>query len=83
MLNAGSKSTSVLGLRLLQSYVPLRTDRSANVSASSIYIRSRTLISSLSHATSPPLRFGSVTGIRPMKASLIMLLCVQAPNEHV
>ena len=44
MLDAGSKSTSVLGLRLLQSYVPLRTDRSANVSASSIYIRSRTLV---------------------------------------
>ena len=30
MLDAGSKSTSVLGLRLLQSYVPLRTDRSVS-----------------------------------------------------
>ncbi|MBP3506041.1 MAG: hypothetical protein J6K43_06530, partial [Lachnospiraceae bacterium] len=34
-------------------------------------------------ATSPSLRFGSVTGIRPMKASWNILLCVQAPNEHV
>ena len=48
-LNADSKSTSVLGLRLLQSYVPLRTDRSGSASASSIYIRSRTLVSTLNH----------------------------------
>ena len=49
MLDAGSKSTSVLGLRFLQSYVPLRTDRSGSGSASSIYIRSRTLVSTINH----------------------------------
>ena len=38
--------------------------------------RSRAVAPTLRHATSPPLRFGSVTGCRPIKSKISTISCV-------
>ena len=61
-------------LRLGHGLSPLHCAMQPRLRSASV--RSRAVAPTLRHATSPPLRFGSVTGCRPIKSKIPTISCV-------